>query len=57
VASSGAQLQRVVGAALRDPVLLRNVRERIRLYRRPHAAAEIVRSVLSADSVAQERAS
>jgi processive 1,2-diacylglycerol beta-glucosyltransferase len=54
VASSGAQLQRVVSAALRDPVLLRNVRERIRLYRRPHAAAEIVRSVLSADRVAEE---
>ena len=35
VASSGAQLQRVIGAALRDPVLLRNIRERIRSYRRP----------------------
>ena len=42
VASSGAQLQRVIGAALRDPVLLRNIRERIRSYRRPQAAAEIV---------------
>jgi processive 1,2-diacylglycerol beta-glucosyltransferase len=47
VASSGAQLQRVIGAALRDPVLLRNIRERIRSYRRPQAAAEIVEMVLT----------
>ena len=57
VASSGAQLQRVIGAALRDPVLLRNMRERIRLYRRPHAASRIVDLVLAAPGVARERAS
>lgn len=57
VASSGAQLQRVVGAALRDPVLLRNVRERIRRYRRPGAAAEIVDLVLTGRGLARERAS
>jgi processive 1,2-diacylglycerol beta-glucosyltransferase len=57
VASSGAQLQRVVGAALRDPVLLRNMRERIRLYRRPQAAAEIVELVLEGGEEARERAS
>jgi processive 1,2-diacylglycerol beta-glucosyltransferase len=57
VASSGAQLQRVIGAALRDPVLLRNMRERIRLYRRPGAAAEVVELVLAGPGVARERAS
>jgi len=57
VASSGAQLQRVVGAALRDPVLLRNIRERIRAYRRPEAASEIVDLVLTGRGVARERAS
>jgi processive 1,2-diacylglycerol beta-glucosyltransferase len=57
VASSGAQLQRVIGAALRDPVLLRNMQERIHLYRRPQAAAEIVEMVLTGQSVARERAS
>jgi processive 1,2-diacylglycerol beta-glucosyltransferase len=54
VASSGAQLQRVIGAALRDPVLLRNMRERIRVYRRPHAASRIVDLVLAAEGVARE---
>jgi processive 1,2-diacylglycerol beta-glucosyltransferase len=57
VASSGAQLQRVIGAALRDPVLLRNIRERIRSYRRPQAAAEIVEMVLTGRGLARERAS
>ena len=57
VARSGVQLQRVIGAALRDPVLLRNIRERIRLYRRPQAAAHIVELVLTGRSVARERAS
>ncbi len=57
VASSGAQLQRVIGAALRDPVLLRNIRERIKNYRRPQAAAEIVEMVLTGRGLAQERAS
>jgi processive 1,2-diacylglycerol beta-glucosyltransferase len=57
VASSAAQLQRVIGAALRDPVLLRNMRERIRLYRRPQAALEIVEMVLAGQGAARERAS
>ena len=57
VASSGAQLQRVIGAALRDPVLLRNIRERIRVYRRPRAASEIVELVLEGRRTARERAS
>jgi len=57
VASSGAQLQRVIGAALRDPVLLRNIRERIRVYRRPRAAVEIVEMVLTGRELVQERAS
>ena len=46
VAGSGAQLQRVIAAALRDPVLLRDIRERIGLYRRPRAAEDIVALVL-----------
>lgn len=57
VASSGAQLQRVIGAALRDPMLLKNMRERIRLYRRPQAAAHIVDMVLTGRGLARERAS
>jgi processive 1,2-diacylglycerol beta-glucosyltransferase len=57
VASSGAQLQRVIGAALRDPVLLRNIRERIRRYRRPQAAADIVDMVLAGRGLVEERAS
>lgn len=57
VASDGAQLQRVIGAALRDPVLLRNMRERIHTYRRPRAAAEIVDLVLETRAAARERAS
>ncbi len=57
VASSLAQLQRVIGAALRDPVLLRNIRERIRLYRRPQAARDIVDLILARQGVARERAS
>jgi processive 1,2-diacylglycerol beta-glucosyltransferase len=54
VAGSGAQLQRVIGAALRDPVLLRNMRERIRVYRRPDAASRIVDLVLAGQGVARE---
>jgi processive 1,2-diacylglycerol beta-glucosyltransferase len=46
VASSDAQLHRVIAAALRDSVLLRNIRERIGLYRRPLAARAIVSAVL-----------
>ncbi len=46
VASSEAQLQRVVASALRDPVLLRNIRDRIRVYRRPQAARAVVEHVL-----------
>jgi processive 1,2-diacylglycerol beta-glucosyltransferase len=57
VAGSGAQLQRVIVAALRDPVLLRDIRERIRLYRRPRAAEDIVGLVLGDQRQARERAS
>jgi processive 1,2-diacylglycerol beta-glucosyltransferase len=57
VAGSGAQLQRVIAAALRDPVLLRDIRERIRLYRRPRAAQDIVGLVLGDQRLARERAS
>ena len=57
VASSEAQLHRVIVAALRDPVLLRNMRERFRLYRRPDAARTIVDLVLGGKGVARELAS
>ncbi len=57
VAGSGAQLERVIRAVLRDPVLLRNMRERVRLYRRPRAATQIVGLVLAGQGVARERAS
>ena len=57
VAGSGAQLQRVIAAALRDPVLLRDIRERIGLYRRPCAAQDIVGLVLGEQRLARERAS
>jgi processive 1,2-diacylglycerol beta-glucosyltransferase len=57
VAGSGAQLQRVIAAALRDPVLLRDIRERIGLYRRPCAAQDIVGIVLGDQKLARERAS
>jgi processive 1,2-diacylglycerol beta-glucosyltransferase len=57
VAGSGAQLQRVIAAALRDPVLLRNMRERIRTYRRPRAAQDIAELVLAGCGAARERAS
>jgi processive 1,2-diacylglycerol beta-glucosyltransferase len=57
VAGSGAQLQRVIAAALRDPVLLRDIRERIGLYRRPRAAQDIVGLVLGEQRLARERAS
>ncbi|HYR40938.1 MAG TPA: glycosyltransferase [Methylomirabilota bacterium] len=57
VAGSGAQLQRVIGAALGDSGLLRSIRERIRLYRRPHAAEQIVDLILEGRAVRRERAS
>jgi processive 1,2-diacylglycerol beta-glucosyltransferase len=57
VAGSGAQLQRVIAAVLRDPVLLRDIRERIGLYRRPRAAQDIVGLVLGDQRLARERAS
>lgn len=56
-APSAAQLHRVVAAAVRDPVLLRDIRDRIRLYRRPHAARSIVNLVLERRRLARERAS
>ena len=57
VARSDAQLHRVIAAALRDPVLLRNIRDRVRLFRRPQAARTIVDLVLTASILAKERAS
>jgi processive 1,2-diacylglycerol beta-glucosyltransferase len=57
VAGSGAQLQRVIAAALRDPGLLKSIRDRIRLYRRVRAAEEIVDLVLGDRRLARERAS
>ena len=57
VASSDAQLHRVIAAALRDPVLLRNIQDRIRLYRRPQAARTIVDLVLTQPDAARVRAS
>jgi processive 1,2-diacylglycerol beta-glucosyltransferase len=57
VAGSEAQLHRVIVAALRDPVLLRDIRDRVRLYRRPQAARTIVDQVLSTAALARERAS
>jgi processive 1,2-diacylglycerol beta-glucosyltransferase len=57
VAGSGAQLQRVIGAALGDSGLLRSIRERIRLYRRPYAAEHIVDLILGGRAVRRERAS
>ena len=57
VAGSGAQLQRVIAAALRDPGLLKSIRDRIRLYGRAHAARDIVELVLGDERLARERAS
>jgi processive 1,2-diacylglycerol beta-glucosyltransferase len=57
VASSEAQLHRVIVAAMRDPGLLRNIRDRIRMYRRPQAARRIVDLTLGAGNVARELAS
>ncbi|MEK7446318.1 MAG: glycosyltransferase [candidate division NC10 bacterium] len=57
VASSDAQLHRVIAAALRDPVLLRNIQDRIRIYRRPQAARTIVDLVLTQPDSARVRAS
>ena len=57
VAGSGAQLQRVIAAALRDPGLLKSIRHRIRLYGRAHAARDIVELVLGDGRLAHERAS
>jgi hypothetical protein len=47
----------VIVATLRDPGLLKSIRDRIRLYRRVHAAEEIVGLVLGDGSLARERAS
>ena len=57
VAGTEAQLHRVIVAALRDPVLLRNMRDRFRLYRRPDAARAIVEMVLGTPRLARELAS
>lgn len=57
VASSPAQLPQVIGAALADPVLLRSMRERIRIYRQPRAAARVVGLVLAGWEGLRERAS
>ena len=57
VASSDAQLHRVIAAALRDPVLLRNIQDRIRVYRRPQAARTVVDLVLTQADSARVRAS
>jgi len=57
VAGSGAQLQRVIAAALRDPGLLKSIRSRIRIYGRAHAARDIVGLVLAEGRLAHERAS
>jgi hypothetical protein len=57
VAGSGEQLRRVIAAVLRDPVLLRDIRERIAIYRRPRAAQDIVELVLDDEKLARERAS
>jgi hypothetical protein len=47
----------VIAAALRDPGLLKSIRDRIRLYRRVRAAEEIVDLVLGDRKLARERAS
>ena len=57
VASSDAQLHRVIAAALRDPVLLRNIQDRVRVYRRPQAARTIVDLVLTEPASARVQAS
>ena len=57
VARSASQFQRVVRSALRDPGLLKNMRERIRVYRRPAAALEVVEMVLGAQGAARKQAS
>lgn len=57
VAGSAAQLQRVIAATLRDPGLLRSIRDRTRLYRRPQAARDIVALALGDERLAGERAS
>jgi len=57
VAWSPAQVERVLGAVVGDPVLARNLRERIRGYRRPHAAEHVVDLVLGRDRHRVERAS
>jgi processive 1,2-diacylglycerol beta-glucosyltransferase len=57
VTPSAAHLHRVVAAALRHPVLLHDIRDRVRLYRRPHAARSIVNLVLERRRPARERAS
>lgn len=57
VARSDVQLHRVVAAALRDPGLLRHMRDRIRLYRHPDAAAAVADLVLGRGERARRQAS
>ncbi|MCI0547627.1 MAG: UDP-N-acetylglucosamine 2-epimerase [Candidatus Rokubacteria bacterium] len=57
LARSPAQLPRVLGIALRDTVLVRDIRERVRRYRRPDAAAAVVSVVLPRLRAVAERAS
>jgi processive 1,2-diacylglycerol beta-glucosyltransferase len=57
VARSDAQLHRVIAAALRDPGLLRHMRDRIRLYRRPDAAETVAALVLERGERARRHAS
>ena len=57
VARSDAQLHRVIVAALRDPGLLRHMQDRIRLYRRPAAAAAVADLVLGGAAAAEQRVS
>jgi hypothetical protein len=57
LARSAVELERVLGAVLGDPVLLRSLRERIRGYRRPGAAGHVVDLVLGREQARAERAS
>jgi processive 1,2-diacylglycerol beta-glucosyltransferase len=57
LAWSPSQLERVLAAVTGDPVLARTLRERIRGYRRPHAAEHVVDLVLGRGERQAERAS
>jgi processive 1,2-diacylglycerol beta-glucosyltransferase len=57
LARSPEELERVLRAALGDPVLLRSLRDRIRDYRRPGAARHVVDVALDRDLARAERAS